>query len=116
MRSGEVSLLSSTPAPFIASSTRFYPVHGDSAQQLGIEIRRFLGQDLARRGNAHHLIDFARIQQKRDLARSAVHGIQLFRRRRQKREPPRQTMAPDTGAQPAMKNRAGWLRRDAWAE
>src|SRR5712664_1648212 len=51
-------------------------IHRDSAHQLGIEIRRFLRHHFARRRDFHHLLDVARIQQKRNLRAPAVHGVQ----------------------------------------
>src|SRR5216684_4499444 len=70
---GSFRYFCSLPRYFLASLLLINPVHRDSAQQLRIKIRRFLRQDLARRGNAHHLLDLAGIQQERDLRRSAVH-------------------------------------------
>jgi hypothetical protein len=51
-------------------------VHGDPAQQLGIKVGGFLGQDFARGGNAHHLLHVAGVQQKGDLRGAGIHGLQ----------------------------------------
>src|SRR2546425_5551638 len=58
----------------------FRPVHGDPAQQLGIEVGRFLRHHFAGRRDFHHLLDVAGIQQKRNLRAPAVHGIERRRR------------------------------------
>src|SRR5882762_1698753 len=54
-------------------------VHGDSAQQLGIKVGGFLRQDFAGRGDAHHLLHGASVQQKSDLRCAAVHRLQCSR-------------------------------------
>src|SRR6266446_1242505 len=61
---------------FALSSLALDSIRRDSAHQLGIEIRRFLRHHFARRRDFHHLLDVARIQQKRNLRAPAVHGVQ----------------------------------------
>src|SRR6266567_8048364 len=54
----------------------FRPIHRDSAQHLGIEIRGLLWHHFARRRDFHHLLDVAGIQQKRNLRPPAVYRLQ----------------------------------------
>src|SRR6266851_4268341 len=51
-------------------------VHRDPAHQLRIKIGGLLWHDFAGSRDLHHLLDVARIQQKRNLRAPAVHGVE----------------------------------------
>src|SRR5882724_2808823 len=53
-----------------------HSIHCNPAHQLGIKVRRFLRHHFARRGDFHHLLDVAGVQQERNLRAPAVHGVQ----------------------------------------
>jgi hypothetical protein len=51
-------------------------IHGDAAEEFGIEVGGFLGHDFPGGGDAHDLIDVDRIEEESNLGGTAVDGVE----------------------------------------
>lgn len=67
------------PRALVGGRSGIDAVHGDTAEELGIEVGGFLGHDFAGGGDAHHLIDVDGIEEKGDLRGAAVDGLESGR-------------------------------------